>query len=80
MSKSWWLLLIQGILAILFGIIAISWPGTTLFLLIMFFGAYALLDGVSRVIDSLWHRDSYKHWWLVFMWGLIGIAGGVLRW
>ncbi len=78
LSKSWWLLLVQGVLAIIFGIIALSWPGITLFSFILVFGAYALVDGVSRVFDSLWHRDNYKHWWLVLLWGLISIAGGVL--
>jgi len=50
----------------------------SLFLLIMLFGAYALVDGVSRLINSVWHRDAYRHWWLVFLWGLIGLAGGVV--
>jgi len=44
----------------------------------MLFGAYALVDGVSRLIDSVWHRDSYNHWWLVFLWGLISLTSGVL--
>ena len=78
LSKSWWLLLIQGVLAIIFGIIAVSWPGITLFSFILLFGAYALMDGVSRVFDSVRHRDAYKHWWLVLLWGLFSIAGGVL--
>ena len=78
LSLSWWLPLIQGILAIIFGIIALSWPGITLFSLIMLFGAYALVDGVSRVFDSLWRRDAHKHWWLVLLWGLVSIAGGIL--
>ena len=63
LSKSWWLLLIQGVLAIIFGIIAVSWPGITLFSFILLFGAYALMDGVSRVFDSVRHRHAFKHWW-----------------
>jgi len=78
LSTFWWLLLIQGVLAVIFGGIAISWPGITLFSFILLFGAYAIVDGVSRVVDSVWHRDAYKHWWSVLLWGLISIAGGVL--
>lgn len=45
-SRHWWLLAVRGALAIVFGILALFWPAITLLVLAVFFGAYALVDGV----------------------------------
>ena len=47
-ARHWWLVLLRGIAAIAFGILAIAWPGVTLLTLIVLYGAYALADGVAR--------------------------------
>ena len=44
MARNWWVLLIRGILAIVFGVLAFLWPGLALGSLVLLFGAYALLD------------------------------------
>jgi uncharacterized membrane protein HdeD (DUF308 family) len=49
----WWLMAIRGLLAVLFGLAALVWPRLTLFVLVILFGAYALVDGVMAVIVSL---------------------------
>ena len=56
-SKYWWLLLLRGVAAILFGILAFVWPGMTIVFLITLFGAWALVDGIFSVvlgITSIW--------------------------
>lgn len=35
LASKWWLLLVRGILAVLFGIMAVAWPGLTLVTLIL---------------------------------------------
>jgi uncharacterized membrane protein HdeD (DUF308 family) len=49
MAKNWWLFLIRGILSILFGALTLFMPGLTLLLLITFYGAYAVVDGVMSI-------------------------------
>lgn len=74
----WWLMAIRGLLAVLFGLAAIVWPGLTLFVLVILFGAYALVDGVVAVIVSFQERKSVRQWWVVLLGGIAGIIVGVL--
>lgn len=73
-----WLMGIRGILAVLFGLAAIVWPRLTLFVLVILFGAYALVNGVIAVIVSLQESRNFRHWWVLLLEGLAGIAVGVL--
>jgi uncharacterized membrane protein HdeD (DUF308 family) len=51
--RTWWLIVLRGLAALAFGLIAIFWPGISLAALVMLFGAYALLDGVITLAISL---------------------------
>lgn len=79
LADHWWVLLIRGIAAIVFGFLTFLWPGITLFTLTMFWGAFALVDGVL----ALWSAISGKlgpaapRWWLAIV-GVAGIAAGIL--
>jgi len=52
-QKSWWILLLRGIFAIIFGLIALFSPGLVLDTLLLFFGILAIASGVFLVIDAL---------------------------
>lgn len=78
MKRSWWVLLLRGLIAILFGILAYIWPGITMVTLILLFGSYALIDGVFATVGSLVHHKDYEDWWLVLLAGLVSIAAGIL--
>ena len=77
-SQNWWLPLLRGVLAILFGVMAFAWPGLTLSLLVLLFGAYALVDGVFAVVSAIRYRDRLERWWLWLVQGVLGIVFGVL--
>jgi uncharacterized membrane protein HdeD (DUF308 family) len=78
LSRFWWLLLLRGLLAILFGISAFAWPGLTLVTLVMLFAAFAFVDGIFDVIHAIGHRKEIEHWGLLLIEGLFGIAFGSL--
>jgi uncharacterized membrane protein HdeD (DUF308 family) len=77
-GRYWWLLVIRGLVAVLFGLAAIVWPGLTLLVLVILFGAYALVDGVVAVIVALQERSIFRRWWVLLVEGLVGVAIGVI--
>lgn len=77
LAKNWWMLLLRGIAAIIFGVLALTWPGMTLVTLILFYGAYVLVDGVLAIVAAITGGALMPRWWLAIA-GLLGIAAGVL--
>lgn len=77
LAKNWWLLLLRGIAAIIFGILAFAWPGITLLSLVILYGAYALVDGVLAIAAAIGGGGATPRWWLVVV-GLLGIAAGLM--
>ncbi|MGD9145900.1 MAG: DUF308 domain-containing protein [Anaerolineae bacterium] len=74
---SWPILALRGILALLFGLIALVWPELSLRLLVYLFGAYALLDGFISVVQVLTGQLQSKDWWLPLLRGLASVAVGI---
>jgi uncharacterized membrane protein HdeD (DUF308 family) len=78
LASNWWLLLLRGIAAILFGVLAFVWPGITLLTLVIFYGAYALADGVLAVGAAVMGPGgAAPRWWLAIV-GALGIFAGLL--
>jgi len=77
LAKNWWLLLLRGIAAIIFGLLAFAWPGLTLVTLILFYCAFVLVDGVLAVIAAITGGVPGSRWWLAII-GLLGIAAGLV--
>jgi uncharacterized membrane protein HdeD (DUF308 family) len=78
LSKTWWVYLVRGVLAILFGILAFSRPALTLATLVIFFGAWALATGVFAIIAAFSAKKDHKDWWVLLLEGLLGIAVGLI--
>jgi len=78
LSENWWLLLLRGICAVVFGILAFVWPGLSLLTLVILFGVYALLDGFFALIAAVLGRhQSTPLWWLIVA-GLVSVAAGIV--
>jgi uncharacterized membrane protein HdeD (DUF308 family) len=77
LAKNWWMLLLRGIAAIIFGLLALAWPGMTLLTLILFYGGYVLVDGVLAIVAAITGGAPMPRWWLAIV-GLLGIAAGLL--
>lgn len=79
-AKYWWLFVLRGIAALVFGLLAFTQPGITLTSLVLLFGVYALVDGIFSVIAAFGGRGSSEHWVLLLLEGLLGIAVGIMTW
>ena len=74
----WWAVLLRGIFAVIFGIIAIAAPGAALTGIVIVFAAYAIVDGVTAVAHALQMRVPGSGWgWLVFQ-GAVSIIAGLV--
>jgi uncharacterized membrane protein HdeD (DUF308 family) len=78
LKRNWWVSVIRGVAAIVFGVIAFAYPGLTVATLVLFFGAWVLIDGVFRVIGAIGHQASDPEWGFHLIIGIIGIIIGFL--
>ena len=79
LADNWWLLLLRGLSAIAFGILAFFWPGLTLLTLILLWGVYALCDGVFALGAAIFAKggDMGPRWWLALA-GIVSIFAGAV--
>lgn len=79
LADNWWLLLLRGIAAVAFGVLAFIWPGITLLSLTILWGAYALSDGILALWAAISGRGAGAgtRWWLAAV-GALGILAGVI--
>ncbi len=72
LSRKWWLLLIRGILAVLFGFMAFAWPALTLVTLVLLYGAYAFVDGLTAIWVGVSSRALG-----ILLFGILGVIVGI---
>jgi uncharacterized membrane protein HdeD (DUF308 family) len=68
LARYWWLILLRGIAAIIFGVLAFIWPGITLF---------TLVDGVLALGSAIMGGNVGSRWWLALI-GVLGILVGLM--
>ena len=78
LSRDWWHFAVRGVLTIVFGILALVWPGPTIKALVVLFGAFVLVDGIFAVVTGIQSREYFKYWWALLLEGLTGIAIGIM--
>lgn len=78
LSHTWWLVLLRGIAAIVFGVLTWMQPGLSLAVLVLLYGAFALVDGIFTTWGAISGRKENNHWWLPLLEGLLGIVVGGL--
>jgi uncharacterized membrane protein HdeD (DUF308 family) len=69
--------LVRGIAAILFGILALVWPKLTLYVLVLLFGVFAVITGITAVAAALRNTEE-QGWGLLLFEGILGILAGAI--
>ena len=69
---------LRGLVAVIFGILAFTRPEQALQALVLFFGAYALVDGTLAVFAGIASHRYFERWWAVLLEGVAGVVIGLL--
>lgn len=77
LARNWWLILLRGICAIIFGVLTFMWPGLTLITLVLLYGVFALVDGGLAIGAAIMGSQPVPRWWLALV-GVFGIAAGAV--
>jgi uncharacterized membrane protein HdeD (DUF308 family) len=78
LAKNWWSLVIRGVAAILFGVLAFVWPGITLTALVFLFAGYALVDGVVSLAGTVRAVAARDRWGALLLEGIVGVVAAVV--
>src|SRR5262249_29166344 len=76
LPRHWWVVGLRGLAAIIFGIMAFIWPGITQSVLVLLFGAYAIVDGVLALYAAA--RSGGQNVWAPLLEGVLGIIAGIV--
>jgi uncharacterized membrane protein HdeD (DUF308 family) len=78
LTRNWWVLILRGILAVTFGVLAFSRPGMTLAALVLLFGAYVFVDGIFAIFLAIGGGEERRDRWLLLLEGALGLIIGIM--
>lgn len=78
LAQVWWAIALRGVLAILFGLVALMMPGVTMLSLVFLFAAYALVDGVFAIVSAFRAARARESWGLLVFQGLTSILASAI--
>jgi uncharacterized membrane protein HdeD (DUF308 family) len=78
LTPHWWALALRGLLAVLFGIACLVAPVFIFELLIIFYGAYAFVDGIFAIAAAAFGEGQAGRWWALLIEGILGVVVGAI--
>jgi uncharacterized membrane protein HdeD (DUF308 family) len=76
--RNWWMVGLRGSLAVVFGLTLLVWPHVNLPIVVVLFGAYAILDGVWAVASATWASRRSLAGLPVVLEGLVSLTLGIV--
>jgi len=76
--KKWWVLAVNGLIALLLGILIISTPATTLIIIGKYFGLVILVGGLVLLFTAFYNIKKEKSYGLILIESVITIILGIL--
>ena len=77
-EKHWWQVAVRGLIALIFGILVFAWPGVSLFIFAIIFGAFAFVDGVLTLVAGINYKAGAGQRAWLFVRGICGIIAGLV--
>jgi uncharacterized membrane protein HdeD (DUF308 family) len=78
LAANWRALALRGLVALLFGLVVLFWPGLVLAVLTVLFGIYAVVDGAITFVPALRTSDRGARRWLPLTEGAVGVFAGLI--
>ncbi|MGH6875714.1 MAG: HdeD family acid-resistance protein [Aestuariivirgaceae bacterium] len=78
LQENWWVIALRGILGIIFGLIALFFPGVTILSLVLLFSAYMLVDGAFSIAGALRPGRRNDRWGWMLLSGIWSILTAVV--
>lgn len=78
LTRNWWVLVMRGVVALLFGVLAFMYPAVAIGAVIGLFGLYAIVDGVLAIIAAVKLGAQCAPWVLTLLSGCVGILLGLI--
>jgi uncharacterized membrane protein HdeD (DUF308 family) len=78
LARRWWLVALRGAAALVFGLLTLFNPAVTLAVLVLFFGAYALVNGAFTIAEAVASRGSESNWTAHVVSGVLSVIIGLL--
>jgi uncharacterized membrane protein HdeD (DUF308 family) len=78
LAANWQALALRGIVALIFGLVVLFWPGLVLTVLALLFGIYAALDGAITFVPALRSQERGMKRTLPLAEGAVGIVAGLV--
>nr|WP_263011960.1 HdeD family acid-resistance protein [Pseudomonas aeruginosa] len=78
LGRHWKLVALRGVAALVFGVLTLLSPALALTVLVLFWGAYALVDGVFALVAAFSMRSAGQFNWPLALVGVIGVAAGLV--
>jgi uncharacterized membrane protein HdeD (DUF308 family) len=77
-ARQWWVLILQGVLGIAVGILAIVYPDLALATIALLFAAWAVVSGVSQLAAGWRVAEARGRSWPFLVSGAVSVIAGVL--
>lgn len=78
LGDAWGWILLRGLASIAFGAMAFLWPGLTIVVLVIMWGAWAFVDGITSLVTAYKARDGGKPIWPLVLIGVLGLGAGII--
>ena len=78
LARNWWAVALRGVIAIIFGLVALFVPVATIITVTLFFGAYLVVDGAFGIVSAIRAAQAHERWGLLLAEAILNILMGAI--
>ncbi len=76
-NRTWWALLLRGLLALTVGIFTFARPLDSVAAFALVIAWWALFSGFVNIVHAFQLKPIMNHWWVLLLSGLVGVGFGI---